>query len=497
MRLSQFIFVILLPFFAVCQGKKTEITISGKITGKIPETIEYTLPINGIDYFGFTNSAQTDAAGNFQIKIPSDKTCFIELSTHYQSYGVIIAEPGMTYKVSIHTEVKDGKFKVESKNEKAQALYNQIPNRNMIVGGHFELETKSLMKDSIISRIKQKLEQKRETEIAEFQKLLKDKTISKNFYNLVQSDRNFFYKGAQGSLAFINYLLSAQNKNALSPEQYKKLWKEIFLSNPVNSPELLTSPWFYYYTENYLRYQELIVEGTPSAAISEYHKQGLIHTHNINNAKKYLTGQQLEYYFAAYIYYESINKNYEKELITLFEQFKKEYPNSPYTHFLEPVIIPVIAFHKKKEEPLNEKIKFIDKTDSANLVKDVIKELNGKRFYIDIWATWCGPCKEEFKHNAKLYELLKSKGITMVYISIDKDNRDKQWKEMAQFYNLEGYHIRANEKLDTDLRTLYGNQSMGIPWHFLTDENGTIIKKSLSGPSEIENLEKQLNEVNP
>lgn len=67
--------------------ENSETTISGKITRKISETIEYTLPITikGIDYFGFINSAQTDSSGNFQIKISSDKTCFINLWTHYHS----------------------------------------------------------------------------------------------------------------------------------------------------------------------------------------------------------------------------------------------------------------------------------------------------------------------------------------------------------------------------------------------------------------------------
>ncbi|WP_035648324.1 TlpA disulfide reductase family protein [Flavobacterium sp. ASV13] len=494
MKLFQLIVIMLLPAFAFCQTQKDNIKIIGKIAGKIPETIEYTLPINGIEYFGFTNSIQPDSAGNFEINVYSSKACFIDLSNSYKSFGTVIAEPGMTYNISINTESPENKFRVASKNEKGQTLYNQIPTRNMITGdGHFESETKKYKNDSISSEVKQKIEHQRELEIAGFQQLLKDKTISKDFYNLVKSDRDYFYKGMQGSLAFINYLISEQKNNSLSPAEYKKLWKGIFETNPVTNPELLSSPWFYFYVENYLRYNELIIDATDRSTLTEFNKQGIIHTHNIDYANKHLSGLQLEYYFAAYIYYEAINNNYEKELITLFEQFKKEYPSSSYTHFLEPVIIPIIAFHKKQAEPLNEKIKFIANTTTFNSVKDALKTLNGKQYYVDIWATWCGPCKEEFKGNAKLYELLKSKNITMVYVSIDKDNREKQWQEMIHFYNLEGFHIRANEKLDADLRNLYGSQSMGIPWHFLADENGNIINKRLSGSSEIEILEKQLN----
>ncbi|WP_289658316.1 TlpA family protein disulfide reductase [Flavobacterium panacagri] len=493
MKWFHLVLFVLFPGLVIAQNKNS-IQILGNINGKIPEIIEYTLPIGGIDYFGFTDSVQPDSSGNFQINLKLNQTCFIDLSYKYKSYGTLIIEPGMTYKVHINTEDAKNPFTVESKNAKGQQLYNQILNRNMIVGGHFELESRKYSKDSIPSVIKQKLEESNINELQGFKDLLKEKVISKDFYRLVETDRDYFYKGAQGSFAFINYLNESRNKNTLNKSQYTELWATIFKSNPVSNPELLKSPWFYFYAENYLRYNELILENIDTVILTEFHKKGLIHTHNIDNAKKYLSGKQLEYYFAAYIYYEAINNNYEQELIKLFEQFKKEYPSSSYIHFLEPVIIPILSFHKKKEEPLNEKVKFVENTDVLNSVKDLVKNLNGKPFYIDVWATWCGPCKAEFKDNPKLYDLLKSKNITMVYISIDKENKDKQWRDMTHFYNLEGYHIRANEKLDGDLRNIFGSESFAIPWHFLVDENGAILNKKLSGGSQIQNLEKQLTE---
>jgi alkyl hydroperoxide reductase subunit AhpC len=104
--------------------------------------------------------------------------------------------------------------------------------------------------------------------------------------------------------------------------------------------------------------------------------------------------------------------------------------------------------------------------------------LSGERFYIDVWVTWCGPCKEEFKNSSKLYESLKSKDITVIYLSIDNDNREDKWKDIVNFYGLKGNHIRADKKLISDLQNLLGSQTMAIPIHIISNENGNITKKN-------------------
>ncbi len=54
--------------------------------------------------------------------------------------------------------------------------------------------------------------------------------------------------------------------------------------------------------------------------------------------------------------------------------------------------------------------------------------VKGKKVYlIDFWASWCGPCRKEIPNLKKLYEQYKDKGLEIVSVSIDKD--DKAWKK--------------------------------------------------------------------
>ena len=81
----------------------------------------------------------------------------------------------------------------------------------------------------------------------------------------------------------------------------------------------------------------------------------------------------LEYYDAAYLFNEGFQKKYEKELISLFESFRINFPNSEYTKYVETMVNPIIEFHKKKEEPFNKNIKFIDGYEKDELIEGKYK----------------------------------------------------------------------------------------------------------------------------
>ncbi|WP_257668832.1 TlpA family protein disulfide reductase [Parapedobacter tibetensis] len=473
------------------QQLKSDVVITGQIIGAIPNIVEFTVPVNGINYFGFEDAVSVDSTGGFRLSVNMDRPAIIELSKGYTSYGSIIAMPGATYEVAIDHRKEKPTIIVHGQDEAGQALYNQLPNRSMPIGD-FDAGAAQYRQDSVATQIETGIKQRLKAELFRFDSLLEKNLISDDFYHLVKNDRTYFYYGVQGTVGFLNKLLSQRNQNVMDEASYIPLWSSIFEKEPVTHPELLRSPWFFYYTELFLRYQYLIVESTSFDTLTAAREQGAIHTHNIQTAINHLPEPQLEYYYAAYLYYNAINRNYEKELLTLFEQFKTTYPQSKYTAFIEPEIIHIIGFHEKKERSTNPEIRFLENPREMNSLAELAGQLEGKQFYVDVWATWCSPCKDEFRYNTELISLLRDKNIIPIYISIDKNDRAELWHDMVHYYELEGYHIHANDSLVDDLLQLRGDDPFTIPWHFLVDQAGTIVRKYVNGPSNIGKLAQEL-----
>lgn len=489
MKLNQLIIAILLTGLLGCQSKKNEIKITGKINGEIPEIVEYTLPINGVCNYAFKESVQPDSLGQFEITMTIESPSFIKICIPRKAYGTLLIEDGMSYDINFDLESNDNKFSVLGKSKKGHDAYNSLPNP-----GHIQSGVREFTKDSITSKIKEKINKLKENELLKFSELLSNGDISDEFYQLVKLDRACYYSAIQGTVALLKKYEDDRKNNGVFSYEIKKMWEELFVELTPATNALLHSPWYYSYADNFIKYNEYTNDSFDFDKLREIYKKGLIHTHSIEESRKHLTSNMLEYYIASYLFNECLQKKYEKELITLFEDFKSEFPNSNYTKFIEPMVIPIVEYHKKKEESFNENIKFVEGYEKKNSLDEAVSSFKGKRIYIDVWATWCGPCKEEFEHKSELKKLLASNNIEIIYISIDRDEKDAQWKDMIKFYNLEGYHIRTNKALDANLREIFGqNGSISIPWYILIDENGKIIKTHASRPSQIKELEKELN----
>lgn len=112
-----------------------------------------------------------------------------------------------------------------------------------------------------------------------------------------------------------------------------------------------------------------------------------------------------------------------------------------------------------------------------------LSDFKGKYVYIDIWATWCGPCQREIPHLQKLEE--KYHGKDIYFVSISCDNNKKAWEN----------RVRAGLK-GIQLHFVNGDTFMndymikGIPRFILLDKEGKIISVDMSRPSDPKTIAK-------
>lgn len=121
--------------------------------------------------------------------------------------------------------------------------------------------------------------------------------------------------------------------------------------------------------------------------------------------------------------------------------------------------------------------------------KTKLSDLKGKYVYIDLWATWCAPCRAEIPYLQKIEEKYHGKNIEFVSISIDKAKDNEKWKKFVTDKKMGGVQLFADKDWESEFVVNYG--VTGIPRFILIDPQGNIVKSDASRPSDPE-LDKQL-----
>lgn len=116
--------------------------------------------------------------------------------------------------------------------------------------------------------------------------------------------------------------------------------------------------------------------------------------------------------------------------------------------------------------------------------KTKLSDLKGKYVYIDLWATWCGPCRAEIPFLQKIEEKYHGKNIEFVSISIDKAKDNDKWKKFVADKNLGGVQLFADKDWESEFVKSYGVS--GIPRFILIDPKGNIVKADATRPSSAE-----------
>jgi thiol-disulfide isomerase/thioredoxin len=102
-----------------------------------------------------------------------------------------------------------------------------------------------------------------------------------------------------------------------------------------------------------------------------------------------------------------------------------------------------------------------------------LADFRGKVVVLDVWATWCPPCRAEIPHFIEIQNEYKDKGVTVVGISVDSTGP----ADVAQFVKDNGMNYPI-VMADEATATAYG-ADQGIPTTVVIDKNGNVVARHL------------------
>ncbi len=170
--------------------------------------------------------------------------------------------------------------------------------------------------------------------------------------------------------------------------------------------------------------------------------------------------------------HEGINR-YD-EILSMYKNLVPEIQNSEKGIELKETLSDFFNSKINSPAPLFELYDIDKKAISLN-------DYKGKDYvFIDFWASWCAPCREEFPFLKEMYAKYKDKGLTIITIS--RDEKIGNWKNAIVRDGIKSWkHISVKEN-NSDIEKRYFVTA--IPVRILIDKEGTIIGRWRGGGEE-------------
>jgi thiol-disulfide isomerase/thioredoxin len=109
-----------------------------------------------------------------------------------------------------------------------------------------------------------------------------------------------------------------------------------------------------------------------------------------------------------------------------------------------------------------------------------LSDFKGKVVFVDVWATWCGPCKQQIPFMQEMEREFHGKDVVFISVSVDEENKKQDWLNMIKEKEMGGVQLFASgwSKICKDYNIT------GIPRFMLFDKNGNVVTINAPRPSD-------------
>ena len=501
MNLKSLIFIIIsIIFFLGCKNAKLEdgITIKGYLNGfKKGDSVNYYMPIDGYSNFKIFNTTPVlNDSGLIVIKAKMDSTGFIKIQTTNNRIYILASKgDDIEFAENLQSVKTSNSLPVIFKGDNAEGLnlYNKM-NHNLMDKFNY---TESLLEkryyhgdnfyDSIFSGINNYLQP--------FDSIYKSGKITKNFFNIIKLDMT----EVMLSHLLKNISLIRGNNNWINASTQTDIKMLIarkrFENNINNNLYILSTNWENIMLDFIHQHDELFKNNEYPITDSFFYKNG-----GVYKGSAHLSTHFNQFFWGETLLTEAENRGNEFDFDIMYNYYKKKYPSSAYIKVLE-------DFLQQQNNGLIKQSVFSSDSSLIHIIDSISKIKNlkslaseyfkNKPVFVDLWATWCMPCKQEFKFKNQLQQLLKKNKVEMLYVSIDDERFKRKWVSDVYQLRLSGYHINASIALQKDISIkIYHDLSgrMDIPRYVLINKMGELVNLDMPRPSHFNELKKKLEE---
>ncbi|MFK5891214.1 MAG: TlpA disulfide reductase family protein [Flavobacteriaceae bacterium] len=448
--MKKLIYLGLIISLIACQPKKTVdyAVVSGEIENPTFKTFKLWHLENN-----FSEPVSLLEDNTFIDTIKSSNASFYSLGFEKNSYNIYL-EPSFNLKIKYDASKKDSAISFTGVGATENTFLRRLAKFNQQFKKYKDYHYLGALNESDLLT-KMDSVKKAKTDF-----LNNSKGISENFKKFEQ--KNILYSWANQ----LNYYESyrryvTKDKKFKVSESFYNYKKEL----SVEDNDLISIPSYAAYFRSYVAdlteialkkdslqdwsqvYIKLIADSIKSQTL----KNNLLY----NDAKFAITyADDFEAYYKTFID-ASTNKNNNAKITKIYQALKKVAKGNPSPQF--------VAYENYKGGTTS------------------LKDLKGKFVYVDVWATWCGPCKKEIPFLKKIEKAYHGKNIAFVSISVDTKKAHSAWQKMIKEKNMGGIQLFADNNWKSKFVTDY--MIKGIPRFILIDPKGNIVSANAPRPS--------------